>query len=136
MAGRSAQGAVAALVLVALPALLAVAGLAVDGAVLAHAHLALQAAADAAALAATDAYDRQVWQEQGRVVLREDAARELAVRYLRLNLPAARLDGLELDAAAPGRVVIHAAAAAPTFFLRLAGLTQVPLAVRATAVRH
>lgn len=82
---KAESGSVLVLVLIAFPMLLAALGLVVDSGVLYMEKLRLQAAAEAAALAAVDGYDPVIWATQRRVVLVPSEAAALAEGYFARN---------------------------------------------------
>lgn len=94
----------------------------------------LDAASDAAALAATDAWDREYWKQNGRVRIDASRAERLARQYLNKNLTGARLKRITVSPA--NRVNIETEIDVPFFFLRVAGWQEQTATSFSTAVRR
>jgi hypothetical protein len=106
-------------------------GLAVDGTRAFLHRRTLQSAADAAALAGASELDRRAYySSRGRgVSIEVDAARRAAARWLELrSLPAEAA-----ITSSPTRVTVVLRGEIPTLFLRLIGLTRVPVAAEAAS---
>ncbi|MDQ3809327.1 MAG: pilus assembly protein TadG-related protein [Chloroflexota bacterium] len=140
---RTVQRAQALLWLaVALPMLLAVTGLAIDGALLLAGRRELQSMADGAARAAATRVDAQALRvSSGRdVQLDVPSAQEVGLRYFSQSLqpdlawddpPSARVQ------VSRTRAIVTAQGALRTAFLRIAGVERVPVAATAYAdVQH
>ncbi|REJ38400.1 MAG: hypothetical protein DIU84_00205 [Bacillota bacterium] len=106
------QGAVAALVALALPVLILSAGLVIDVAYLFWMRTAVQAAADFAALAGAQNVDLEALAQGQRLLLVEEAAAD-ARHWARLNLAAHPATAGYQDAALVEVVVTNAAPGAP-----------------------
>lgn len=105
-----------------LPTILSVLALCADGAVVIYYRISLGTAADAASLAAIDSYDRDIWYNEGRVVLQEERAEELARENLRDNLPEAELIHIEVLEEEPHTCEVKVQIEAPLFFLPMFGI--------------
>lgn len=69
-----------------LPVCLLMAGLVIDGGVLAYQKLKLNHAVDAASLAAAKSYDKTIWNEENRLVINPEAVYVAADQYLTSNM--------------------------------------------------
>jgi len=105
-----------------LPVILAFIALCVDGATLIYYRISLETAADAASLAGIDAYDRQIWSSEQRVVLIQYKAEELAREILHDNMPEAELIAVEIPFDSPNTCRLEAKVEAPLHFLKLFGI--------------
>lgn len=123
-----------AFTVVTLPLLLLVLGVVVDAGMFLLQKQMLDAATDAAAKAATDAWDREHWKWTGKVVIPKDPARVLARQYLDKNGKGVRLVALEVSP--PNRVTLHTEADVRFFFLSSVGLQQVTLQSFSSSVRR
>jgi uncharacterized membrane protein len=111
-----------------LPFLLAVVGVALDGALLLSARRDLQDVADAAARAGASQVDLDQLRADSRVVLRPDAARQAAYNY-------AVYQGVtpEQISAEAGQVVVVVRRTVPTSFLGVVQVTSFPVEARGAA---
>lgn len=116
------------------PLLLVFLGLVLDGGVLLLRSQMLDAASDAAALAATEAWDRDYWKWNGQVRIDQAGAESLARQYLSKNMPDARL--VEVTVSPSNRVHVRTQLTVPFFFMRIAGLESTPVDSYSTAVRQ
>lgn len=132
---REERGSTVAIVLILLPALIALAGLVIDSAVGVYYKLALQHAVDAASLAATAAYDKAAYEQDGSITISETDARPLAAHYLQANLADARLQSLTVDPDRPNRVKVEGTVRIPVFFMRILGVEPYWITAHATAAR-
>ena len=109
----------------------AVTGLAVDGTRAFLLRRTLQSAADAAALAGASELDRdQYYVSRGRAIeIDPGAARRVARRWLDLRSLAVEA-GITASAS---RVTVTLRSEVPTLFLRLIGLSSIPVAVEAAS---
>lgn len=130
---QRSDGSALVLTLLMIPTLLVLVGLVLDGAIYVRQQVALESAVDAAALAATDAYDREIWDSEQRVVIDESAARDLAQEYLGKNMPAAGLAEVHVDPVAPNQVRVAATATARFAFMPIVGIRETPLYAWAVA---
>ncbi|MFZ5827155.1 MAG: pilus assembly protein TadG-related protein [Bacillota bacterium] len=119
--------------LVTMPALLVFMGLVLDMGVMMLRHQQLDSATDAAALAATDAWDREFWKWSGKVIIDPTKAETLAREYLAKNLPGARVTKVRVDPS--NRVHVETEMMVPFFFLRILDWTEKPVESYSTAVR-
>jgi hypothetical protein len=129
---REERGQVLVLVLGLALVAVAVSGLAVDGTRAFLARRALQQTADAASLAAASEIDTPLYYDSGgsRVRLEAGRARAVARRWAqRSHLPT---ETVVVADGGGGRVVLRAQV--PTMFLRLIGVSRLPVAVEAAAV--
>ncbi|HYF91517.1 MAG TPA: TadE/TadG family type IV pilus assembly protein [Symbiobacteriaceae bacterium] len=131
---RSQDGWVAAWFVVTAPLLLVFLGLVLDGGVLLLRSQMLDAASDAAALAATDAWDRDYWKWHGQVRIDATRAESLARQYLSQNLPDARI--VQVTVSPSNRVHVRTKLTVPFFFMRIAGWTDHTAESYSTAVRR
>jgi hypothetical protein len=111
---------------------LAVTGVAADGTRALLFRRSLQAAADAASTGGAAAIDVQTYYRSGgsEVVLDPASARQAAGSLLAARGPLADAASIEADAA---RVRVVLRAEMPTLFLRLVGVSSVPVAAEAAA---
>lgn len=133
MRRHSEAGLAAVLVVLLLPALLALLGVVLDGALLVHGQLQLETATAAAALAATDAYDRSLWQSERRVAIEPGGAARLAAAYLQRNMPGAAVEQVLVDPAAPNRITVRTSYRWPLAFMRLFGFDDQTLRAEGSA---
>ncbi|HEY3366949.1 MAG TPA: pilus assembly protein TadG-related protein [Symbiobacteriaceae bacterium] len=131
---RREAGWVTTWLVVFAPALIAFMGLVLDGGVLLVKQQKLDAAADAAALAATDAWDREYWKWNGAVRIDPGGADGLARQYLTRSLPDARL--VEVTVNPANRVNVRTELTVPFFFMRIVGMKERTLESYSTAVRR
>lgn len=131
---RNQEGWVAAWFVVTAPLLLAFLGLVLDGGVMLLRSQMLDAASDAAALAATDAWDRDYWKWHGKVRIDPAAAESLARQYLARNLPDARV--VQVTVSPANRVHVRTRLTVPFFFMRIAGRESHSVESNSTAVRR
>ena len=125
------RGQITILVVGMVMVVFAVIGLTVDGTRAFLHRRTLQSAADAAALAGASELDRdQYYMSRGRTIrIDPDAARRAARRWLDLrSLPAEA--GISATAS---RVIVTLRSEVSTFFLRLVGVTRVPVAAEAAS---
>lgn len=116
------------------PLLLAFLGLVIDGGVMLLRSQMLDAASDAAALAATEAWDRDYWKWTGMVRIDPAAADSLARQYLARNMPDARV--IQVTVSPSNRVNVRTQVTVPFFFMRIAGWKSHPVESYSTAVRR
>lgn len=117
-----------------LPVMITFMGLVLDGALIFLRSQMLDAATDAAALAATGAWDRDHWLWHGKVRIDPDEATRLARDYLRRNMPDARL--VEVKVQPANRVTVRTQSTAPLFFLKIVGWEQHTVESYSSAVRR
>jgi hypothetical protein len=128
------KGIAIAWLLVTLPAILIVMGLVLDLGVMLLRHQQLNSASDAAALAATEAWDRDHWLWYGEVKIDPGRAESLARSYLKKNMPQATMT--EIQVSPSNRVHVRTEMTVPFFFLRILGWTEKPVESYSTAVRR
>lgn len=116
------------------PLLLAFMGLVLDGGILLLRSQMLDAASDAAALAATEAWDKEHWKWTGKVRIDQSGAESLARQYLAKNMPDARLVSVRVSPA--NRVQVRTELQVPAFFMRIAGWKEHQVSSYSTAVRR
>lgn len=133
MRAQAHQGVSAVLVLLLMPVFLAMLGLAIDGAMLVHCQIELDSATAASALAATDAYDRNTWNTEHKVVIPEAEAAVLARQYLVRNMSGAALDSVHVADIAPGRVTVASHYTATLIFMPIFGMKTWTLNASAVA---
>lgn len=131
---RHEEGWAVAWFIVTAPLLLAFLGLILDGGILLLRSQMLDAATDSAALAATDAWDRDYWKWQGKVRIDPGAAESLARQYLARNMPAARV--VQVSVSPTSRVNVRTQTTVPFFFMRIAGWRDHTIESYSTAVRR
>jgi len=131
---RRQDGWVAAWFVVTAPLLLAFLGLVLDGGVMLLRSQMLDAASDAAALAATEAWDREYWKWNGKVRIDPTQAESLARQYLARNLPDARI--VQVTVSPANRVNVRTQLTVPFFFMRVAGWENHTVESYSTAVRR
>lgn len=131
MRDRAEAGQVTPLIVGLTLIVLAVSGLAIDGTRAFLLRRSLQNAADAAALAGAGEVDTSVYYSSGggNVTLEAGRARSMTLEWLaRRRIPARAA----IDATGEGvRVVLRGSV--PATFLRLVGISQIPVAVEARA---
>ena len=115
---KNERGAVYPLALFLIPVLLVMAGLLIDGGMAVYQHTKLTSAVDAAALASLDGYDRDEWEEEERVVIDPNDARQFAQLYLSRNMNDATIKSLLVDNAS---VTVRAEATVVLFFMPMFG---------------
>lgn len=120
-------------VLVTMPAILTVVGLVLDMGIMMLRDQQLDSATDAAALAATDAWDRDAWMWDGQVIIDPVRAEGLAQEYLEKNIPDARITKVRVNPS--HRVHVETEMVVPFFFLRILGWEEKPVESYSTAVR-
>lgn len=116
-----------------LPVLISILGLTADGAIIIYHRLALETAADAASLSAIDAYDRDIWIVESRVVLDAEEAEDIAREILAINMPGAMVVEFEVPEGQPGSCKLTAEFEVPTFFLKVFGTDSYTLTAYSTA---
>lgn len=131
---RSQAGYVMAWLVLLLPVLIAFMGLVLDGSLLFLRSQMLDAATDAAALAATGAWDQDYWLWHGKVKIDPAGATSRARDYLAKNMPAATL--VQVTVSPANRANVRAKATVPFFFLRIIGWREKTIESYATAVRR
>lgn len=131
---KQQNGWVAAWFVVTAPLLLAFLGLVLDGGVMLLRSQMLDAASDAAALAATEAWDRDYWKWSGKVRIDPVAAESLARQYLARNMPDARV--VQVTVSSSNRVNVRTQISVPFFFMRIAGWESHVVESFSTAVRR
>ena len=131
---RRREGWVIAWFVLLAPLLLAFMGLVLDGGLLLVRSQMLDAASDAAALAATEAWDRDYWKWSGKVRIDPAAAESLARQYLARNMPDARV--VQVTVSPDNRVNVRTQATVPFFFMRIAGWRDHTVESFSTAVRR
>lgn len=131
---RRQDGWVAAWFVVTAPLLLAFLGLVLDGGIMLLRSQMLDDATYAAALAATDAWDRDYWKWHGQVRIDPTAAESLARQYLARNMPDARV--VQVTVSPANRVNVRTQLTVPFFFMRIAGWETDTVESYSTAVRR
>lgn len=119
---------------VMLPLVMAFMGLVLDFGLMLLRAQQLDAATDAAALAATDAWDREHWKWHGQVRIDPHRATSLARQYLAQNMPDARL--VQVMVSPQNRVNVRTETTVPHFFLRIVGRREESVTSFSTAVRR
>lgn len=119
---RDQRGVSVVFVMVAMPVVIAMAGLVIDGGILMMTKLQLDNAVDAASLAATQGYDQEIWENEGQVVILQSDAEILARQYLTANMPRSTLRSVEVNPNSPNHVKVTAEAKAPVFFMQMFGI--------------
>lgn len=115
-----------------LPVLITFMGLVLDGSLLLLRAQMLDAATDAATLAAIDAWDREYWRSQRKVRIDPAGATSRARDYLAKNMPDARLEQVTVNPA--NQVKIRTSTTVPLFFLRIIGWKEKKVESYAAAV--
>lgn len=131
---RSQTGFAAAWFVLSLPVLVFFLGLVLDLGIFMYRAQQLDSASDAAALAATDAWDRDYWKQHGKVRIDEGRAESLARQYLSKNITGARVTSLSVSSV--NRVHLRTEIDVPFFFLRVAGWQKQTATSYSTAVRR
>lgn len=131
---RRQDGWVTAWFVVTAPLLLMFLGLVLDAGVMLLRLQMLDAASDAAALAATEAWDRDHWKWNGKVRIDPTAAESLARQYLARNMPEARV--VQVTVSPSNRVNVRTQTNVPFFFMRIAGWKSHIVESYSTAVRR
>lgn len=127
---RDEKGQATILVVGMMMLVLATSGLAVDGTRAFLYRRTLQSAADAAALAGAGEVDTtRYYASKGRSVTLDAGSADAARRWLALR----GLDARPVVTIARDRVIVVLRGTVPTIFLRLIGLTKVPVAVEAAS---
>lgn len=117
-----------------MPVIIAFLGLVLDLGVYMLRSQMLDAATDAAALAATNAWDREYWKWHGQVRIDQERATVLAREYLHKNQPQARL--IEVKVGPANRVHVRTEYRVPFFFVRIFGWEGESAVAYSTAVRR
>jgi uncharacterized membrane protein len=126
--GGGDEGQVLVMVALMMVGLVAVVGLVSDGGLVFSQRRDLQNVADAAAAAGAMQIDEAVYRAEGRVVLDERVAREVAALYLDAE------DGVTYSISVlPGRVDVEVSRQASTGFLRVIGIDGVDVNASAAA---
>lgn len=107
---------------VTLPLVLAFLGLVLDLGILMLRSQQLDAATDAAALAAADGWERDAWVYHTQVIIDSVDAKRKAGNYLARNMPQARL--VSCTVGPPTQVSVHTEVVVPHFFLRVFGYKE------------
>lgn len=119
------EGGYAALLFACLlPALIALAGLIIDGGLVMYSKAKLEAASEAAALSTISAYDQAIWESEGIVVIDEYNATLQAEYYLNTNLPEATLISCKVDLANPSKVIVVTEVPVEMVFARMFGIEE------------
>mgnify|MGYP000847373309 CR=1 FL=1 len=105
-----------------MPILLAFLALCADGAIFIYYRISLETASDAASLAGIDAYDRDIWYSENRIVIQQERAEELVREVLMDNMPKARLLKVEVPEETPNVCRVEAEVDVPLHFLQLFGV--------------
>ena len=121
-------------VVLALPVIVMFMGLVLDFGLYMLRSQMLDAATDAAALAATEAWDRDYWMWHGKVRIDPAQATSLARGYLAKNMPSSRL--VQVTVSPANRVNVRTETEVPFFFLRIIGWTERTVDSFSTAVRQ
>lgn len=133
-AQKEQAGFTVAWLVLTLPLLMAFVGLVLDVGLITLRAQQLDAATDAAALAATDAWDREYWKWHGQVRIDSHRATSLARQYLAQNMPGARLE--QVTVSPQNRVNLRTETVVPHFFLRILGRREERVTSFSTAVRR
>lgn len=131
---KTESGYVVAWLVLLLPVMMTFMGLVLDGALILLRSQMLDAATDAAALAATGAWDRDYWLWHGKVRIDPAGATSRARDYLDRNMPGAQLVQVTVNPA--HRVNVQTTTRVPFFFLRIVGWKEHTLTSYSTAVRR
>lgn len=131
---RRQEGFAVAWLIVLLPLVLTFMGLVLDFGVIFLRSQMLDSATDAAALAATDAWDREYWKWYGQVRIDPNTAASKARQYLAQNMPDARV--VQVTVSPANRVNVRTEATVPYFFLRILGWKSQTVESFSTAVRR
>jgi len=129
---KKQDGWVVAWLVVMWPLLVGFLGLVLDGGILLVRGQMLDT--DAAALAATDAWDREHWKWNGTVRIDPMRAESLARQYLAQNMPSARL--VEVSVNPANRVSVRTEMSVPFFFMRVVGMKEKAIGSFSTALRR
>jgi hypothetical protein len=105
-----------------MPVLLAFLALCSDGVTVIYYRISLETAADAASLAGIDSYDRDIWYNDNRIVLRQEEAEQLAREILEENFSPARLLKVEIPEDQQNTCIVEAEVEAPLHFLQIFGV--------------
>jgi Flp pilus assembly protein TadG len=125
------RGSVLSFFALLFPVLLALGGLVIDSSVVSLKKSNLSAAVDAAAWAALDSYDREIWEESNIVVLDESRALQLANEYLAKNMPEAQVTSVKVVDS--NKVEVVANVKVQLFFMKLFGINEVTLTASSKA---
>ena len=115
---KKEEGAVFPLAGALIMALIAMAGLLVDGGMAVYQYNKLTGAVDAAAIGTLDAYDRDVWEDDGEIEIDQSQAYSLANQYLTDNMEDASISHLEVE---DESITVNAEATASLFFMTIFG---------------
>ncbi|WP_066055594.1 TadE/TadG family type IV pilus assembly protein [Robertmurraya korlensis] len=119
------RGSILSFWVLMLPVLLVFGGLVIDTGIISLKKSNLSGAVDAAAWAALDSYDRQVWTDSNKVVLDNYHAQQLANQYLYKNMPGATVSSVKIIN--ENQVEVVATIQVPLYFLKLFGFNEVTL---------
>lgn len=117
-----------------MPLILVLLGLCTDGSIIVYQKISLETATDAASRSAIDAYDREIWMNDRKVVLDPSRAQEIVTEVLRKNNINARLINLEVPVERPAECEIKTEMEIPLFFLKIFGISY--YTVQTNSVAH
>jgi|GEM_PF-1009636 len=112
------DGFAVAWLMITLPALIAVMGLAIDGSIVVYNRIKLDMAAEAASRGAIHSLDMEVWYSERRVVLDQARSSQIIHELLETNMPEARLVSIDIPDSAPNQCNIELEADVPLFFMK------------------
>lgn len=120
---KEERGFVVPLVAVLIPLFLAMIGLMVDVGIASSNYFKLANAVDAAAFAALDSYDEELWEEEQVIYLDYDIAKSKAQHYLHENLATSTLKEFHIISGGRG-VRVVAEVISPIFFMKMFGMSD------------
>ncbi len=121
---KDERGFAALLFAIMMPILIALAGLLIDGGLVMYSKAKLEAASEAAALSTIAAYDEEIWEDYGVVVIDEYTATLYAQYYLALNLPEAYIVFCEVDFINPSKVTLITEIPVEMVFAKAFGINE------------
>lgn len=124
------EGGVYPIVVVLIPVLLLFAGLLLDLGMSFYQQTKLTHAVDAAAISSLDAYDREEWEENEKIVIDHMQATQIAKQYLKKNMPDAIMTKIRIEGS---HVYLEARAIAQLFFAKLLGKSDIEINASARA---
>lgn len=134
---RDQRGVTVTFVALLMPVIIAFLGLVIDGGTLFLSRQRLDAAVDAASLAAAKkGYDQEIWDNEGRVVLVQSNCETAAREYFLKNYPDADITAFNvtIDSVTQNKVSVFASINAPVFFMRLFGINSSPISSKTESV--
>jgi len=130
----SNEGNISVIMAFVLLLLMAVGGVIIDTGLVIEGKIKIHAATKAAAKATIEAYNHELWESDGIVVLDQSIAEEYAIQYLNYNLPEAQIISVTIPEDSPNKAIINTKLKIDFVFMKIFGIDECEVKSTITAI--